>query len=48
MVFAAWILAGLAQSAVLYPTAFSALTRWYGPHRVKALTTQERDRSWAA
>ena len=37
--FAAWVLAGLAQSAVLYPVAFSALTRWYGPHRVRALTT---------
>jgi MFS family permease len=37
--FAAWVLAGFAQSAVLYPTAFSALTRWYGPRRVSALTT---------
>jgi MFS family permease len=34
----AWILAGLAQSAVLYPPAFAALTRWYGPARVRALT----------
>jgi predicted MFS family arabinose efflux permease len=30
---------GLAQSALLYPPAFSALTRWYGPYRVHALTT---------
>ncbi|MQA83808.1 MAG: MFS transporter [Streptosporangiales bacterium] len=37
--FAAWVLAGLAQSALLYPPAFVALTRWYGPDRVRALTT---------
>jgi MFS family permease len=37
--FAAWILAGLAQSAVLYQPAFTALTGWYGPDRVRALTT---------
>jgi MFS family permease len=37
--FAAWVLTGLAQSAVLYPAAFSALTRWYGPRRVSAITT---------
>jgi MFS family permease len=37
--FAAWMLAGLAQSALLYPPAFAALTRWYGPNRVRALTT---------
>jgi predicted MFS family arabinose efflux permease len=37
--FAAWMFAGLAQSALLYPPAFSALTRWYGPRRVRALTT---------
>lgn len=37
--FAAWVLAGLAQSAVLYPPAFAALTRWHGPQRVRALTT---------
>jgi MFS family permease len=35
---AAWMLAGLAQSALLYPPAFAALTRWYGPQRVRALT----------
>jgi MFS family permease len=29
--YAAWILTGLAQSAVLYPPAFAALTGWYGP-----------------
>jgi len=32
-------LAGLAESALLYTPAFSALTRWYGPHWVRALTT---------
>jgi MFS family permease len=35
---AAWAVAGLAMSAVLYPPAFAALTRWYGPRRVSALT----------
>jgi MFS family permease len=36
--FAAWLLVGVAQSTLLYPPAFSALTRWYGPRRVRALT----------
>jgi len=35
---AAWILAGVAMSGVLYVPAFAALTRWYGPERVGALT----------
>jgi len=35
---AAWLLAGVAMSATLYPPAFAALTRWYGPRRVRALT----------
>ena len=35
---AAWLLAGVAMGAVLYPPAFAALTRWYGPRRVRALT----------
>jgi MFS family permease len=35
---AAWVLAGVAMSAVLYQPAFAALTRWYGPRRVTALT----------
>ncbi|AIG80391.1 Putative membrane protein [Amycolatopsis japonica] len=34
----AWLLAGVAMGAVLYPPAFAALTRWYGPRRVFALT----------
>jgi len=34
--FAAWVLAGLAQSAVLYQPAFTALTGWYGPDRPKS------------
>ncbi|GAB3164925.1 MFS transporter [Myceligenerans halotolerans] len=34
----AWMLMGLAMSATLYPPAFAALTRWYGPRRVSALT----------
>lgn len=36
--FAGWILGGLAMAAVFYPAAFAALTRWYGPDRVRALT----------
>ena len=36
--FAAWALAGVAMSATLYPPAFAALTRWWGPRRVRALT----------
>lgn len=34
-----WLLAGVAMGAVLYPPAFAAVTRWYGPQRVRALTT---------
>ncbi len=37
--FAAWTAVGVAQSMLLYTPAFSALTRWYGPRRVTALTT---------
>jgi MFS family permease len=36
--FAAWTVAGLAMAGVLYPPAFAALTRWWGPRRVTALT----------
>lgn len=35
---ASWIVAGVAMGAVLYQPAFAALTRWYGPHHVRALT----------
>lgn len=35
---ASWIAAGMAMGAVLYQPAFAALTRWYGPHHVRALT----------
>ncbi|GAB3683856.1 MFS transporter [Saccharopolyspora tripterygii] len=34
----AWAVAGLAMAATFYPPAFAALTRWYGPDRVGALT----------
>lgn len=34
----AWIAAGVAMGSVLYPPAFAALTRWYGPRHVGALT----------
>ena len=37
--FAAWIMVGLAQSGLLYPPAFAALTRWYGARRLRAITT---------
>nr|WP_246210916.1 MFS transporter [Phytoactinopolyspora alkaliphila] len=33
-----WVLAGLAMAALFYPPAFTAVTRWYGSQRVKALT----------
>ncbi len=36
---AAWMIAGFAQAAVFYQPAFVVITRWYGPHRVRALTT---------
>jgi MFS family permease len=35
---AAWILVGVAMGAVLYPPAFAALTRWFGPRSMAALT----------
>lgn len=34
----AWMLVGLAQAALFYQPAFAALTHWYGPDRVRALT----------
>jgi MFS family permease len=33
-----WVVAGVSMSAVLYPPAFAALTRWGGRRRVGALT----------
>ncbi|MBL7554148.1 MFS transporter [Frankia sp. AgB1.9] len=36
---AAWLIAGVAMAGVFYPPAFAALTGWYGPNRVRALTT---------
>lgn len=35
---AGWVLAGTAMAATFYQAAFAALTRWYGPQRVRALT----------
>lgn len=35
----AWLLAGTAQAAVLYQPAFTVISRWYGPARVRPLTT---------
>jgi MFS family permease len=34
----AWVVAGLAMSATLYPPAFATVTHWAGPGRVQALT----------
>lgn len=34
----AWLLAGLAMSATLYPPAFATVTHWAGAGRVRALT----------
>ncbi|MEU8172112.1 MFS transporter [Microbispora hainanensis] len=35
---AAWLLAGIAMAATFYQPAFAAVTRWWGPDRVRALT----------
>ena len=36
--FAGWILAGFAMAATFYQPAFAALTRWFAPDHVRALT----------
>lgn len=36
--FSGWLLAGAGMAGTLYPPAFAAVTRWYGPRRVFALT----------
>jgi MFS family permease len=36
--FASWVLAGVSMAGVLYQPAFAALTRWWGPRQVTALT----------
>ncbi len=35
---AAWALTGIAMAATFYQPAFAAVTRWWGPDRVRALT----------
>jgi MFS family permease len=35
---AAWLAAGTASAGLFYPPAFAALTVWYGPRRVQAVT----------
>ncbi|WP_411156622.1 MFS transporter [Nocardia cyriacigeorgica] len=35
--YVGWLAAGVAMGAVLYPPAFAALTRWWGPRSVTAL-----------
>ncbi|MFF5757502.1 MFS transporter [Streptomyces longwoodensis] len=39
MFFAGWALAGVAMAATFYQPAFAALTRWWAPDHVRALTT---------
>jgi MFS family permease len=34
----AWLAAGTASAGLYYPPAFAALTAWYGPRRVQAIT----------
>ncbi|MEU3201550.1 MFS transporter [Streptomyces sp. NPDC006996] len=34
-----WLLAGLAMASTFYQPAFAALTRWWSPHHIRALTT---------
>ncbi|MFF6885468.1 MFS transporter [Streptomyces sp. NPDC012421] len=36
--FAGWLLTGLAMAATFYQPAFAALTRWYAPDHIRALT----------
>ncbi|MFE7580112.1 MFS transporter [Streptomyces gardneri] len=36
--FAGWVLAGFAMAATFYQPAFAALTRWFAPDHVRALT----------
>lgn len=36
--FTGWLLAGLAMAATFYQPAFAALTRWWAPDHVRALT----------
>ncbi|MFE5616828.1 MFS transporter [Streptomyces sp. NPDC056524] len=36
--FAGWTLAGLAMSATFYQPAFAAITRWWAPDHIRALT----------
>lgn len=36
--FAAWVIAGVSMSCVLYQPAFAAVTGWYGARRVGAIT----------
>ncbi|MCB5164935.1 MFS transporter [Streptomyces bambusae] len=35
---AGWLLAGAAMAATFYPPAFAALTRWWAPDHIRALT----------
>ncbi len=37
--YLAWGVAGLGQAATFYPPAFAAITGWYGPDRLRPLTT---------
>ncbi|WP_033413298.1 MFS transporter [Actinomycetospora chiangmaiensis] len=37
--YLAWALVGVGQAATFYPPAFAAITGWYGPDRLRPLTT---------
>lgn len=40
--YAGWALAGLAMAATFYQPAFAALTRWWAPDHIRALTSVTR------
>ncbi|NYD37601.1 MFS transporter [Actinomycetospora corticicola] len=37
--YVAWVVVGAGQAATFYPPAFAAITGWYGPDRLRPLTT---------
>ncbi len=36
--FSGWLLPGAAMAAIFYQPAFAALTRWWAPDHIRALT----------
>ena len=45
---AGWLIAGVAMAGVLYAPAFAAITLWFGPDRVRALTAVTLVAGWAS